>query len=211
MPTDQTPITEHAIPDGLNVPEPNAATIELVRSSGARCVAEIGIYEGATSEGIARVLAERDGELHLFDFADRVQQVGTRLRATGFDRVVEHGNSRRIMDSYNWSLGTLLREADGPIFDYVFLDGAHFWGLDALAFFLSDKLLKVGGIIDFDDYSWSLALSETMRPSVYPVTAQIHTSEQIEVAQVAMVVDLLVRPDPRYEEILENKAFRKRA
>jgi hypothetical protein len=40
--------------------------------------------------------------------------------------------------------------------DYVFLDGAHTFAIDALTFFLTDRLLKIGGHFDFDDYSWKL-------------------------------------------------------
>ncbi|HWK27406.1 MAG TPA: class I SAM-dependent methyltransferase [Solirubrobacter sp.] len=202
-------ITEHQVPDVLNVPAANEATIDLVRRSGARVVAEIGIYQGATSEGLARLLAERDGELHLFDFQDRVDEVAGRLSGPGFCRVVAHGNSRKVMDSYNWALGQLLTQPDPPRFDYVFIDGAHLWGIDALTFFLADRLLKVGGHMDFDDYDWSLARSATMNPDVLPATAALHTPEQIEAPQVAMVVDVLVRTDPRYVEVLADKAFRK--
>jgi predicted O-methyltransferase YrrM len=205
----QNPVTEHPLPGTLNVPGANEVTIELVRSSGARRVAEIGIYEGATSEGIAEVLAERDGELHLFDFEDRVEEVARRLSRPGRCRVVTHGNSRKIMDSYNWTLGRLLDAPEPAKFDYVFIDGAHLWGIDALTFFLADRLLEVGGHMDFDDYTWSLALSETMKPTVLPVTAAIHTDEQIEAPQVALVVNRLVRTDPRYEEIVPDKVFRK--
>jgi methyltransferase family protein len=205
----QIPITEHQVPNALNVPAANEETIDLVCATGARVVAEIGVYEGATSEGIAQVLAERDGELHLFDFDDRVQAVARRLSASVHCRVVEHGNSRKIMDSYNWTLGRLLAAPESPTFDYVFIDGAHLWGIDALTFFLADRLLCVGGHVDFDDYDWSLEKSATMNPRVLPVTTAIHTHEQIEAPQVALVVDLLVRPDPRYVEVVPNKAFRK--
>jgi predicted O-methyltransferase YrrM len=205
----QIPITEHQVPDSLNVPDANDVTIEMVRSSGARMVAEIGIYEGATSEGIAKVLAERAGELHLFDFEDRVEAVARRLDPISGCRIVGHGNSRKIMDSYNWTLGRLLDQTQPRKFDYVFLDGAHLWGIDALTFFLADRLLEVGGIMDFDDYIWSLALSTTMNPEVLPITAEIHTEEQIEAHQVALIVERLVRTDPRYEEIIADKVFRK--
>jgi hypothetical protein len=115
---------EHYLPDKLDVSHPNHKTVDLVRSSGASRVAEIGIYEGGTSACLAEVLA-------------------------------------------------------------------------------------VGGIMDFDDYSWSLAKSQTMNPTVLPTTARMHTNEQIKRKQVKMVIELLVRTDPRYEEIVRDKAFRK--
>jgi len=66
-----------------------------------------------------------------------------------------------------------------------------------------------GGHLDFDDYTWSLAASQTMSPRVLPMTAELHTQEQIEAQQVALVVDLLVRRDGRYEEVVADKAYRK--
>jgi predicted O-methyltransferase YrrM len=191
------------------VSHPNTTTPMLVRWVGARCVAEVGVYQGATSTLLAEAVGT-SGELHLFDFEDRVEEVRCALQAAGHRNVVAHPNSRRAMDSYNWSLMKLLRDQPEPLFDYVFLDGAHTWPIDALAFCLLDRLLKPGGLIDFDDYDWTLARSPTMRPSVRPVTAELYTDEQMESAHVRLIVDLLVRRDPRYEEVVEDKVFRKR-
>jgi predicted O-methyltransferase YrrM len=194
----------------LQVEGPNERTVAAVRETGARVYMEIGVYLGATAEAVAEVLGEQ-GELHLLDFEDRVAPVAERLRARGLGRVVAHANSRRTLDSYNWSLMRLLREGRAGTFDYVFLDGAHTWAHDALAFLLVDRLLKPGGHVDFDDYSWTLARSPSMNPDAFPPTRELYSDEQIEVPQVALVVDLLVRSDPRYEEVVENKLFRKRA
>jgi predicted O-methyltransferase YrrM len=194
----------------LQVEGPNERTVAAVRETGARVYMEIGVYLGATAEAVAEVLGEQ-GELHLLDFEDRVAPVAERLRSRGFDNVVAHANSRRTLDSYNWSLMRLLRDSRGPRFDYVFLDGAHTWAHDALAFLLVDRLLKPGGHVDFDDYGWTLARSPSMNPQTFPPTRELYSDEQIDVPQVALVVDLLVRSDPRYEEVVENKVFRKRA
>jgi hypothetical protein len=114
------------------------------------------------------------------------------------------------MDSYNWSLMRVLEEHEGPLFDYVFLDGAHTWAHDALAFLLADRLLAPGGYMDFDDYGWSLRASPSMNPEVFPDVESLYSEEQIDARQVALVVDVLVRPDERYEELVANKIFRKR-
>ena len=193
----------------LNVQGPNARTVELVRASGARIYGEIGVYHGDTARAVAEVLGGA-GELHLFDYADRVEPVAAALRAAGHENVVAHANSRRVLDSYNWSLMRLLAEHPEPLFDYVFLDGAHTWALDALAFCLIDRLLRPGGIVDFDDYAWTLQTSPSMRPEVFPDVLALYTDEQIAARQVALVVELLVRRDERYEEIVPDKAFRKR-
>ena len=190
--------------------EPNGQTVEFFKASGCRRYAEIGVYKGDTTFKIAEHLAG-EGEIHLFDFQDNVAGVESLLKAAGHDNVVAHGNSRKLMDSYNWSLMRLLRDHPEPLFDYVFIDGAHTWGLDALAFLLLDRLLADGGYLDFDDYWWTTARSPTMNPGAFPATSKLYTQEQIEERQVALVVDLLVRRDPRYEEVLENKIFRKSA
>jgi predicted O-methyltransferase YrrM len=194
---------------GLNVGGPNERTVERFAAAGCRRYAEIGVYRGYTAERIAEVLGG-EGEIHLFDYADRVEPVAARLRAAGHANVVAHGNSRRLLDSYNWSLMAVLAEHPEPVFDYVFIDGAHTWAHDALAFLLADRLLVRGGYIDFDDYGWTLASSPSMNPVAFPELEALYTDQQITTPQVALVVDLLVRRDERYEEVVADKAFRKR-
>jgi predicted O-methyltransferase YrrM len=193
----------------LKVDGPNQRTVEFFAGTGCRSYAEIGVYRGDTTLEIAALLAG-DGEMHLFDYDDRVAAVLNRLRAAWYANVVGHGNSRCLMDSYNWSLMRVLAEADGPVYDYVFIDGAHTWAHDALAFLLVDRLLAPGGYVDFDDYRWSLRESPSMNPQAFPDVEQLYTQEQIDTRQIGLVVDLLARPDPRYEELIENKIFRKR-
>ena len=194
----------------LAVEGPNAQTVAFFRDSGCRVYGELGVYLGGTAQEIAACL-DGAGEIHLFDFEDRVTPVAEQLRELGHANVVAHPNTRRVLDSYNWSLMQLLRDGRAGSFDYVFIDGAHTWALDALAFLLVDRLLAPGGYVDFDDYTWSLAQSPSMNPQAFPPTRRLYTHEQIEARQVALVVDVLVRPDTRYEEIVENKIFRKRA
>jgi predicted O-methyltransferase YrrM len=192
----------------LNVTAANSQTVEFFAASGCRTYAELGVYEGDTALAIATSL-DGEGELHLFDFEDRVEAVSARLRQAGHENVFAHANSRRLLDSYNWSLMQLLEEKTA-LFDYVFLDGAHTWTHDALAFLLIDRLLQPGGYIDFDDYTWTLRNSPSMNPAAFPEVEQLYTDDQIDSAQVALVVDLLVKLDPAYEEVVPNKIFRKR-
>lgn len=205
---------EKTYPDDVVAHQANMQTMRLIeeclgeRDRAGLCLAEIGIHVGATTERIAEFLGG-NGKLHLYDFDDKALAVATRLRAQGHGNIVALGSSYRYLDSYNWSLARVLRRHPQPIYDYVYLDGAHTWAVDALAFCLIDRLLKPGGYIDFDDYSWSLAMSPTLNPAVFPLTAQMYTEEQIQLPQMALVVDLLVRRDPRYTEILPNKLFRK--
>jgi predicted O-methyltransferase YrrM len=202
-------LVEHAYTTGdLYVRGPNLRTVEAFAQSGARRYAEIGVYRGDTALRIAELL-DGEGELHLFDFEDRLAPVLDRMAAAGHRNVVAHPNSRRLLDSYNWSLMRTLAEHPEPVFDYVFLDGAHTWALDALAFCLVDRLLVRGGHVDFDDYAWTLARSPSMRPEVFPDVRRLYSDEQIAQPQVALVVDLLVRRDPRYRELVADKVFQK--
>jgi predicted O-methyltransferase YrrM len=202
-------LVAHAFPtSALNVTGANAGTVEFFASTSCRSYAEIGVYEGDTALRVAELLSG-EGEIHLFDFEDRVEPAARRMRRAGHRNVVAHPNSRRLLDSYNWSLMEVLAENEGPVFDYVFLDGAHTWALDALAFCLVDRLLRPGGYVDFDDYAWSLRGSPSMNPDVFPDVERLYTPEQIEQTQVALVVDLLVRRDPRYTEVVPTKVFRK--
>ncbi len=149
-----------------------------------------------------------DGVVHVFDFEARVAQVVERLAQAGHANVVAHPNSDRALDSYTWSLGRLLAEQRAPIFDYVYIDGAHTWCHDALTFLLVDRLLRPGGHVDFDDYGWTIAGSPTNRERL-DVMATRYTPEQLATPQVAMVVELLVKPDPRYEMVVTDRIFRK--
>ena len=177
-------------------------TIEFLKTTDCQVIAEIGVYMGATSTEFAKFLNGR-GELHLFDFEDNVLEVTCRLNEMGYHNVIGHGNSRKIMDSYNWSLMKMIQAHKEPVFDYVFVDGAHSWAVDALAFFLTDKLLKPGGYIDFDDYDW------TFKDFCFPPFRKMYTREQIETPQVGLLIDLLVKRDPHYTEVTQNKIFQK--
>jgi hypothetical protein len=168
--------------------------------------AELGIYKGDT----ARNVCERfpNCTLHLFDYHERV--LDAQLKLSEFkNRIYYYGNSQRYNDSYNWNLVQLLKNNQGePIFDYCFFDGAHTFAVDALSFFLCDRLMRIGGYLDFDDYSWSLRGS-SLDPSKVPQIAEQYTEEQIDSKQVALIVDQLIKPDVRYKEIVKDKIFQK--
>ena len=127
--------------------------------------AEFGIYQADTALNVCELFS--NCSLHLFDFHDAVARAEVKLRSFS-SRIFYYGNSQRYNNSYNWSLMKLISENNGaPIFDYCFLDGAHTVAIDALNFFLCDRLLRVGGYMDFDDYEWRLRGS-SLDPSQSP-------------------------------------------
>jgi len=176
----------------------------LERGVSDPVVAEIGVGVGATTRELAAILDNR-GALHLYDFETKLAELLADLEQLGYTNVVAFGNSTKYWDSYNWSLLRQIEATPEPIYDYVYLDGAHIFQHDALAFFLCDRLLKVGGCIDFDDYFWSVARSKWMSDRRH----EYMTNEQIEAQQIKLVVDNLVGPHPRYEEVTAHKVFRK--
>lgn len=174
--------------------------------------AEIGVYQGATAAQVAKRLPE-GARMFLFDFKDRLDEAIAALQDQSdlVDKDLDihiRANTALIYDSYNWSLAKLMME--DVQFDFVFIDGAHTWAHDALAFLLIDRMLNDGGIVVFDDYGWSLKTSPTMNPEAFPEIVQQYTDEQLAAYQVKMIVDLLVKRDDTYEEIIPNVAYRKR-
>lgn len=195
-------------PRTVAVEQANSYTIDFLRGTQCRVIAEIGVYKGHTSREIAKWL-DGAGELHLFDFHDKVEAVAAELAESGYFNVRTFPSTYKLLDSYNWPLAKLLEEHTEPIYDYVFIDGAHTWAVDALATLLADRLLKPGGYLDFDDYDWTLAESPSLAPKVFPLTANLYTPEQIAARQVEMICELLIRRDDRYEEVAPNKIWRK--
>jgi hypothetical protein len=170
--------------------------------------AEFGIYEGSTAFYIAHLYPR--ATLHLFDFDDTLKRAAERFRILP-NQVHYYGNTQKYCDSYNWPLMKLIEANSGNyLFDYCFLDGAHTIAVDALTFFLCDRLLRPGGFMDLDDYGWRQRGS-SLDPARVPVTADLYTDEQIDAYQVKMLVDIIVKRDARYKEMLPNRIFRKLA
>lgn len=168
--------------------------------------AEFGIWKADTAANVCRRFP--NANLHLFDFEENIQAAREKLSVFP-NQIAYYGNSQRYNDSYNWALGKLVLQHNAtPLFDYCFLDGAHTFAVDALNFFLCDRLLKPGGYMDFDDYHWKLR-SSSLRPEKVPEILLQYTEEQIAAQQVKMIVDGLVKTDPRYVERVPNKVYQK--
>lgn len=99
--------------------------------------------------------------------------------------------------SYTWRLLEMLERQPRPSFDLCYLDGAHNWDTDGLAFFLVDKLLNGGGLLILDDMNWSYAKSPTLQDEPW---VKAMPRVQYEMPQVRKVYDLLVSEHPEYGE-----------
>jgi hypothetical protein len=199
---------EISYPASCNVQAPAWSVVHHIKTlDDIRVAAEVGAYEGGTTR---RILSECDDleQLHIFDFQDRVDTICGELQPLHPGRLTGHGNSRRLSDSYCWSLLKLVH-GNGVTFDFVFLDGSHTWEIDVFAVLLIDLLLRPGGYIEFDDIEWTLATSPTLNPDAFPATRLRYTEEQIACEAVRIAAKSILKQRLGYEELSVGRLFRK--
>ena len=176
-----------------------------------KCIyAEVGICKGITVLNRCKKL-KTGSEIHLFDFDYKVKDVSDKIKSKYGDKFIvrEFGI---IKGDYNWELMKIINKKENFKYDYVYLDGAHTLTIDRLAFILIDKLLNIGGFIEFDDYNWTIGKSPTCSP--YPPvnnkkSLERFTKEQIDTPHVKLIVDNLVKTNKRYKTIVQNRIYEK--
>jgi hypothetical protein len=130
------------------------------RDGRALTVVEIGSYERqSTLWTIANLLRHPDSRIHCIDhFAGEIEHgpdIGKSLR-TRFDaNVAQSADAAKAHVHQNLSRdGLMTLRQQGVQADFIYIDGSQ-QGLDVLEdLVLSFRLLKVGGIILYDDYLW---------------------------------------------------------
>jgi predicted O-methyltransferase YrrM len=170
---------------------------DFIRARRPSSCLELGTANGVGALYIGSALeANGYGTLTSVDKQQDAQIRRPRAR----DLVDDAGLSGRVTlvheaTSYTWFLHDTLRAQLTPTgevepkYDFVYIDGAHTWDVDALAFALADRLLVPGGWILFDDLEWVL---DERWPSV--------PEHQRSLAQIREVWELLVLTHPRYDE-----------
>jgi SAM-dependent methyltransferase len=168
---------------------------------------ELGSGHGATSCVMAAAVGETGGKVTTIDLALHQPANAASLKAhCGLaDELLEV-----VADplGYNWWLADRLRSqtvegACQPLYDFVFLDGAHEWQPDALAVFLAIKLLKPGGWLVLDDLNFNLRSM--------PLWRQTHghlSDRELDACQIGMVWNLVVRQHPDMEGFRETEGGR---
>ena len=170
---------------------------DFVRDHRFENCLELGFAHGVGSVYIASALeANGRGRLTSVDVPSALER-----SPLASELLEQAGLSDRVcfeieQTSYTWFLHRALREqlrdaTIEPIYDFVFLDGAHTWDVDGLAFLLVDKLLKPGGWILFDDLYWRLD----------PACWRDVPEAERALAQVKEVWELLVITHPGYDEM----------
>jgi predicted O-methyltransferase YrrM len=164
-------------------------------------VLELGFASGVSTLYLASAL-EVNG-------AGRITSVDTRAaleREPRADALLERAGLGHRVDlvyeetSYTWFLQRVLREQlrddrIEPLYDFAFLDGAHLWDPDALAFSLLDRLLRPGGWILVDDLDW-------IPDDTYDLPAS-----QAGFPHVREVWELLVLTHPDYSEFRTDRQW----
>lgn len=164
-------------------------------------VLELGFAHGTSSCYLAAAM-EANGTGRLTTI-DRRASLG--LEPSLPELLERSGPSHRVeivtpRQTYNWSLMKLIEEqtVDGvcrPRFDFCFIDGAHHWDDDGLAFLLVAKLLRPGGWVCFDDLDWTIGRSPSWQG--HPELARLDEDERTT-AQVERVFTLLVKQHPDF-------------
>lgn len=116
--------------------------------------------------------------------------------------------------SYTWELKKFIeRQMEGnvckPLYDFIFLDGSHFWETDVCAFVLAMKLLKPGGWFLFDDYMWTVNGSDWWHKAP---EMQDKPQDFREQPHVERLVTLVVSQHPDIESVVvrDNWAWAKK-
>ena len=178
----------------------------IMDSKPLQCL-ELGFAYGKTSCVMAAALDEL-GRGHLTSI-DLEQARYVKNSATILEHLQRTGLASYVTPvfskvSYTWELmKTIEQQSSGghcrSMYDFIFLDGAHFWEPDSCAFFLGNMLLNPGGWFLFDDYSWTLAGSDRWSDD----EQFRHLPDDYKnIPQVAQIVKLLVAKSADYESVI---------
>jgi predicted O-methyltransferase YrrM len=185
-------------------PERGQEIYRFIRQQRPISVLELGFAHGVSSCYIGAALkANGRGELTTIDLES------ARHLEPSIDTLLKQADLHDLVrpiytpTSYNWELMRIIeRTPPGEwVFDFAFVDGAHSWFVDGLAFFLIDRLLKPGGWILFDDLGWTYAGSRTLGETDM---VRAMPDDEREIPQVGKVFELLVRSHPSYGEFRDD-------
>ena len=183
-------------------PQQGAEITSFVKTKKlSRCL-ELGFAHGVGTAYLAHAVAGFEGgKVVSIDLED------ARRRDPDIHRVLKMvAVPDRLVDiyfeptSYTWRMMRFLEQGLYGSFDFIYLDGAHTWAVDGLAFYLGSLLLRPGGWILFDDLQWSFASSSVAgEPWVMALPP-----DQREIPQVRKIWDLLVKHHADFDELIDN-------
>jgi predicted O-methyltransferase YrrM len=181
-------------------PERGRLLYDFIMETRPGRILELGFAHGTSACYMAAALDELgSGDILTIDNQEakkRSPDINELITRTGLGSRIRPVFAQR---SYTWELLKLLEAhtSEGRTeaqFDFVFIDGGHTWDSDGFSFLLADRLLRPGGWVLFDDMTWTPAMCEG-EPWV-----QAMPEEERNVAQVEKVFQLLVVPNPAYQD-----------
>lgn len=164
-----------------NIPKP--VWEQIVPQIKPRRILEIGSYEGASIVYlIEKLCPEFSIEVRCIDtWSGGIEHTGTNMSdvEARFDKNVAHAQSifpgkvalHKHKGYSDQILPELLVQGFRNYFDFIYIDGSHQAPDVLVDAVLSFKLLKVGGVIAFDDYLWSEQLPGGVDPIRCPKPA----------------------------------------
>jgi len=182
----------------------------FVLNGDIKYILELGFAHGVSTCYMAAALEEKGvGLITTIDnqaAKRRKPDIFELLRITNLEKYV---NPIFADTSYNWELMKMIDKQTEhnkcePIFNFCFIDGAHSWEVDGLAFFLSEKLLKPGGWILFDDLNWSYSSSPTLKDTDF---VKKMPDDQKYTPQITKVFFLLAKQHPNFENFRIDKEW----
>lgn len=190
------------------IERPNAKYLyDLILHDEIVSILELGIAHGTATCFMAAALQEL-GRGHIVSvdlieaeplFDPKPEDMLARVGLSQFVEIV------RTKTGYNWFLHDNIQRntIDGICreeYDLCIIDGAKNWTSEGAAFFFADKLLKPGGWIIFDDYSWSYGFVQTHqgRQATDGIAHRSLSEAELNTAHIHDVFELLVVQHPSY-------------
>ena len=159
----------YLLPDWFSNNIPNFLEIKSQLSSRKRAL-EIGCFEGRSTCWMLQNFLESDGTIYCIDtFEGSPEHTDIQLAGL-FDRwqnnvksvITEKQTCNVQVNKSYQGLANLIK--DNESFDFIYVDGSH-TAPDVLAdACMCWGLLRVGGIVLFDDYQWPATLGELKCP-----------------------------------------------
>lgn len=168
---------------------------ELIRTHALKNCLEIGTFHGVGACYLAAASAGVGGRVTTVDLPG-----SKKLEPNAEQLLASLGLSERVTiirerAGADWVMLKWLEQSPRPEFDFIYIDAAHTWRTTGLFFFLADKLLQPGGWMLLDDILFTPAGFEQRHGKAYTPAL---TAEQINVAHVGKVWELLVKEHPEY-------------
>lgn len=164
---------------------------DLIVEFDAADILEVGFFQGKSSAYIGAMLEDRrKGSLVTIDRRSaegRKPNIHDLLREAQLTHRVE---PRFAFRSFTWELLKLIRDGQGPRFDFCYFDGGHTWDETGFGFTLVDQLLRPGAVIVFDDMDWSIDGSASYQN--HPKRAAPYSPDETAARTVRLVWDTLV-------------------